>query len=60
MTLNWVDAAANVQIATQIAPVTYLASSFSTPTLTIQYKRFRTQGFKSFYTFKLVTPFAIN
>jgi hypothetical protein len=59
MTLNWVDTA-NVQIATQIAPVTYTSSSFSTFTFSIQYKRFRTQGFKSFYTFKIIIPFGIN
>lgn len=61
MSLNWVDGGSNVQIATQIAPVTYTVSSFSSAfTFTIQYKRFRTQGFKSFYTFKVTNPFAID
>jgi hypothetical protein len=59
MTLNWVDSA-NVQTATQIAPVSYNPSSFSSFTFSIQYKRFRTQGFKSFYTFKVIIPFGIN
>jgi len=41
MSLSWTDAA-SVQTATQIAPITYTASSFSTFTFTIEYKRFRT------------------
>lgn len=59
MTLVWRDSA-DVQIATQIAPSTYSAPSATSFTLEIQKKRFRSEGFKAYYTFKIITGAALT
>jgi hypothetical protein len=61
MSLSWVDNGVGVQVATPIAPVTtYLAATLPSFTFATVYKRFRTQGFKSLYTFSVTAPFAMN
>lgn len=60
MTLVWKDSTYNVQQATQIAPILYSASSLTGFTFTIDKKRFRSQGFKAYYTFKIITGVAMS
>ena len=61
MSLSWMDGGIGVQVATPIAPVaTYLADTLQSFTFATVYKRFRTQGFKSLYTFSIVAPFTMN
>lgn len=60
MSLLWVDNSVSVQVATQIAPVTYLASTLPSLTFSTVYKRFRNEGFKSLYTFSVTAPFAMD
>ncbi len=55
MSLAWRDSADNVQVATGIAPTTYLAATNTAFTFTIEQKRFRSEGFKAYYTFKIIT-----
>ena len=56
MTLSWVDGGANVQTATNIAnPSTYTTAAPNTLTVTVQDRRFKTQGMKAFYSFVLTS-----
>ena len=60
MTLVWKDSTYNVQQATQIAPILYTAPTLTAFTFTIDKKRFRSEGFKAYYTFKIVTGLALS
>jgi hypothetical protein len=56
MKLKWKDDLYDVQTATQIAAIPYSSNTMTAFSLDIIYKRFRTEGFKAFYTFKIVAP----
>lgn len=61
MTLAWVDAASNVQTATNIPnPGTYTTAAPNTLTVAVQSRRFNTQGMKAFYSFSLTSTLALT
>jgi hypothetical protein len=60
MSLVWKDDIYNVQSATSISPITYTSASIPTFTFTVDKKRFRSEGFKAYYTFKVITNTALT
>ena len=61
MTLVWRDGSDDVQTATQMAPInTYAVPASTVFTFTIDKKRFRSEGFKAYYTFKIITGAALT
>lgn len=61
MTLSWVDGGSNVQTATALTyPATYTTAAPNTLTVSVQSRRFNTQGMKAFYSFILTSSQALT
>lgn len=60
LTLQWVDGAYTLQTATQIAPVSFLASSPFSTSPTLSNKRFNTVGSMAFYEFSITSTAALD
>lgn len=60
MSLVWKDSIYNVQQATPIAPLLYTVASPTAFIFTIDKKRFRSEGFKAYYTFKIDSGLALS